>query len=209
MLWPTPYPMTTTLEFGGEDASRLVLPTRAGLGGLDSAFSIFASRSVLCRSTSTRAGPGRARFEVTRDEAHRTARVHWHGTASARFPWGVEEYSEELFYAASDEHPELSSVHGVAFTKISLQGRMILFQSVLDLSSDAKTLKYQYQRVARENGKIVREERVEGAGGAGSAVTLPLRRGRLARSKNSAILLISCPDQKGSERGHCGIYFSQ
>ena len=97
-------------------------------------------------------------FEVTRDEVHRNERIHWHGTASAKFPWGTEEYSEEIYYNASDDHPELSSVHGVAYTRISLQGRVILFQSVLDLSSDAKQLKYQYQRVARENGKIVRQK---------------------------------------------------
>jgi len=159
MFWPTPYPMTTTLEFGGDAdaASRLVLPTVPVSAATVPHFpSSHPDPSLPEYRHTGGAWPGT--FEVMRDEAHRTARVHWHGTASARFPWGVEEYSEELFYQASDDHPEQSSVHGVAFTKISLQGRVILFQSVLDLSSDAKYLKYQYQRIARENAKIIRKK---------------------------------------------------
>jgi uncharacterized protein len=157
MFWPTPYAMTTTLELGGGDASRLVLPivpvTPASVPHFPSSV---ADPDLPGFKHTNSAWPGT--FEVMRDEQHRTERIHWHGTATARFPWGVEEYSEELFYMASDEHPELSSVHGQAFTKISLQGRTLLFQSTLDLSSDAQNLKYQYQRAARENGKVVRQK---------------------------------------------------
>ena len=157
MFWPTPYAMTTTLNLGGDNASRLVLPIVPVSAAVIPHFPSSKPDPTLPGfKHSGSAWPGT--FEIIRDQAHHTARVHWHGTASARFPWGVEEYSEELFYSASDDHPELSSVHGVAFTKISVQGRTLLFQSVLDLSSDTKTLKYQYQRVARENGKIVRKK---------------------------------------------------
>lgn len=157
MFWPTPYAMTTTLDLGGDDASRLVLPIVPVSAATIPHFpSSHPDPSLPGFKHSGAAWPGT--FEITHDEANRTARVHWHGTANARFPWGVQEFSEELYYAASDDHPELSSVHGVAFTKISVQGRVLLFQSVLDLSSDAKTLKYQYQRLARENGKIVRKK---------------------------------------------------
>jgi putative CocE/NonD family hydrolase len=157
MLWPTPYAMTTMLELGGENASRLVLPIVPLSSATVPHFPTSVPDPSLPGFTHTgSAWPGT--FEITRDEKNRTARVHWHGTASAKFPWGVEEYSEELYYSASDEHPELSSVHGVAYTKITLQGRAILFQSVVDVASDAKVLKYQYQRVARENGKVVRQK---------------------------------------------------
>ncbi len=157
MLWPTPYAMTTKLELGGDDASRLVLPivpvTPASVPHFPSSV---ADPELPGFKHSGSAWPGT--FEVTRDEQHRTERVHWHGTATAKFPWGVEEYTEELFYQASEDHPELSSVHGVATTSITVQGRVIFFRSVMDVSSDAKELKYQYQRLARENGKVVRQK---------------------------------------------------
>ncbi len=157
MLWPTPYPLTSMLNLGGEDASRLVLPVVPVSAASIPHFPSSAPDPTLPGfKHSGSAWPGT--FEVTRDEVHRNERIHWHGTASAKFPWGTEEYSEEIYYNASDDHPELSSVHGVAYTRISLQTRTILFQSVLDLSSDAKVFKYQYQRIARENGKVVRQK---------------------------------------------------
>jgi hypothetical protein len=155
MLWPTPYPMTTTLALGGENASRLVLPVVPLHGASPAPFPPPANDPSLPGFTHG-GGTFPGIYELVRDENGHTSRVNWHSDTFAGFPWGKEDYHEELSYAAADDNPAVSSVRGEAETKIELKGRVVLFKSVLELHSDAKNFFYQYERDLLENGKLIR-----------------------------------------------------
>lgn len=155
MLWPTPYPMSTALALGGETASRLVLPVVPLHGASPAPFPPPATDPSLPGFTHG-GGTFPGVFELIRDENGHTSRVNWHSDTFAGFPWGKEDYHEELSYAAADDSPAVSSVRGEAETKIELKGRVVLFKSVLDLHSDAKTFYYHYERDLLESGKIIR-----------------------------------------------------
>ena len=95
-------------------------------------------------------------FQLERDENLHTSRVNWHSDTQAVFPWGAENYHEELSYAAADEQPDVSSFRGEAETKIELKGRVVIFESNVELRSDAKNLYYHYQRELLKNGRLIR-----------------------------------------------------
>jgi len=155
MLWPTPFPMTTVLALGGENASRLVLPVVPLHGASPAPFPPPATDPSLPGFTHG-GGTFPGVFELIRDENGHTSRVNWHSDTFAGFPWGKEHYHEELSYAAADDNPAVSSVRGEAETKIELKGRVVLFKSVLELHSNAKTFYYHYERDLLENGKTIR-----------------------------------------------------
>jgi uncharacterized protein len=155
MLWPTPFPMTTALALGGESASRLILPIVPLHGTSPAPFPPPATDPSLPGFTHG-GGTFPGIFELVRDENAHTSRVNWHSDTFAGFPWGKEDYHEELSYAAADDTPAVSSVRGEAETKIELKSRVVLFKSVLELHSDAKNFYYHYQRDLLENGKTIR-----------------------------------------------------
>jgi uncharacterized protein len=158
MLWPTPYAMTTTLALGGENTSRLILPVVPLHGTSPAPFPPPAKDPSLHGFTHG-GGTFPGIYELVRDENQRTSRINWHSDTFAGFPWGKEDYHEELSYAAADENPAVSSVRGEAETKIELKGRIVLFKSVLELHSDANNFCYQYKRDLFENGKLIRTKK--------------------------------------------------
>ncbi|MGB9402270.1 MAG: CocE/NonD family hydrolase [Candidatus Acidiferrales bacterium] len=158
MLWPTPYAMTTTLALGGENPSRLILPTVPVAGVAPPEFPKPGKEPELPGVTGGGdTWPGT--FDVTRDEVHHTAHVSWRGASWSGFPWGRIDYHEEIGYDASDEHSDISSISGKADTKVKLKDREIIFSSVLELHSDAQNFYYHYERILRENGRVIRTKK--------------------------------------------------
>ena len=157
MIWPTPYAMTTSVHLGGRDASRLILPvvplkTKAGPH-----FAPPAPAATLPGVRSTgETWPGK--WSTERDEFHQATKVEWTGDDGTQFPWGRMKDHEQLTYEVQDAHPESSSVHGEADTTVELRGRLLVWRSWLDLSSDRTHFAYHYKRQLVENGKVVREK---------------------------------------------------
>src|ERR1700692_3531494 len=105
MLWPTPYPMTTSLMMGGSGASRVVLPripvpgttvpSRAAPEPIDEPPGITEGHA-----------PWPGEWTVLRDEANQRSTVVWQGKTSASYPWGPFDHSERIAYDVDDRHPE-------------------------------------------------------------------------------------------------------
>jgi uncharacterized protein len=155
MLWPTPYAMTTSLSLGGENASRLVLPV-VPLHGLAPAPFPPSAKDPELPGFAHKGGTWPGFYQLVRDEVRQTSRVSWHSDSQAVFPWGKEDYHEELAYAAADDHPEVSAFTGAAETKVTLKNRVVSFKSNLALRSDARNFYYFYERDLLENGRVIR-----------------------------------------------------
>jgi putative CocE/NonD family hydrolase len=161
MLWPSPYPMTTSLVLG-EGASRVLLPVvppgerpapqflppvrsprLPGYETLDSGTSSgYGEISSVDRNPQT--------GEVTAVATNADAR---------RYPWATETFRETIEHRTSDAHPENTSVRGTHEIEITLEERVLRFEGELSFSSDRDNFYYEYTRRLFENGEPVREKR--------------------------------------------------
>ncbi len=161
MLWPTPYPMETTLATGGEEGSRVVLPVvppgeerrpdfepplpgpvLAGYETLDSGnITGYAAITSIGRDPETGEASGLAR-----------------NSGASRYPWGIERFEEEIEHRTSDTNPAATSVTGRYKLTEELEGRTLEFEQTVEFRSDEKNFHLRFQRWVLENGKRVREK---------------------------------------------------
>jgi uncharacterized protein len=155
MVLPTPYPMTTSLELGGNDGSRLVLPVVPAHGSSPPAFQppqpseerndIHSVGEIL---------PGE--WATTRDETNHKATANWHGKSETSYPWGKETDYESLRWDIDDAHPETSVVQGEAKSVFELEGRVLTWQGHLFVTTDQKNFYYKYTRELLKDGRMVK-----------------------------------------------------
>jgi uncharacterized protein len=159
MIWPTPYAMTTTLQLGGANPSWLELPVVPVQAPAKPVFDALvnepAPKGEVEWSGST--WPPKV-WTVTHDLLTNSTRVFWSADDSGKFPFGVMKDYEEMSYEASDDHPEISSMHGVGSTSVDLSGRALVWSVVLNLKSDQTNFYYHFERTLTENGKEIRHK---------------------------------------------------
>jgi hypothetical protein len=158
MIWPTPYSMTTSLWYGGSNASRLDLP----LVPLDPParphFTAPEKEAPLPGVSSEGDTWPPQDWTVTRDVLARSTRVAWSGNDSSTYPWGKMKDHEQMSYVVADAKPAASTVHGEASTTVGLPGRTLVWNVTLDLRSDEKNFYYHFERHLTENGKPLRDK---------------------------------------------------
>jgi uncharacterized protein len=163
MLWPTPYPATTSL-FLGPEGSRLALPVVPPGGANRPAPSwlpIPDKETTLPGYESLSMETPSAYGEVSSiDRNPRTgkATVIANNESAHRFPWGEQRYTEKFTHQAEDGHPEKASVRGDYAIEVDLPGRKLRWESVVVFSSDRENFRYQGTRKLWENGKLLREK---------------------------------------------------
>ena len=157
MVLPTPYSMTTSLDLGGNDGSRLILPEVPVHGKPAPAFQTpQPSEERKDIGGSGELWPGQ--WTTLRDEVNHKTTVHWQGKTEEDYPWGKETDYESLTYDASDEHPETSSVHGEAKTVFELKERVLTWQGHLSVTTDQKNFYYKYTRELMKDGQMVKQK---------------------------------------------------
>jgi hypothetical protein len=157
MMLPTPYNMTASLELGGSEGSRIVLPVVPEHGDIPPAFS-GPEPSEERTDVKSEGFPWPGEWTVERDEARHKTTVHWKGQEGGTYPWGTEKDYEELTYEADDAHPETCSVRGEAKTLFALQGRTLTWQGHLLVTTDAKNFYYKYTRELLKDGTMIRSK---------------------------------------------------
>jgi hypothetical protein len=158
MIWPTPDPMTTSLQLGGAPASRLELP----LVPLEPAERPNFSAPEVTPPLESVKSEGDTwppqEWTETHDLITGTTRVAWIGDDSSQYPWGRMKDHEQMSYLITDAHPEKSSIHAEGATTVELPGRTLVWSVILDVSSDARNFYYHSERHLTENGKLIREK---------------------------------------------------
>jgi len=139
MLWPTPYPMTTTLRVGGAEGSSIALPIVPVQGQSPPPFAQPEPVEKPPDITTT------GRSTVT-----------WRGTSALHFPWGSYDHYEQLVYHVDDAHPADAAVEGDGESVEKLEDRVLTYRGHLRFSSDATTFHYAYTRELLRDGSIVR-----------------------------------------------------
>ena len=157
MVLPTPYDMITSLQLGGADGSRLVLPVVPVNGLPAPAFQPPepAEQRTDIHSTGE-LWPGE--WITTRDEINRKTTVNWHGKSETEYPWGKETDYESLNYNAQDDHPDISSVQGEAKSVFELKGRVLTWEGHLSVTADEHNFYYKYTRELLKDGAMLKQK---------------------------------------------------
>ena len=156
MLWPTPYPMTTTLRLGGLEGSSIALPVVPVHGQAPPPFAqpepIETPPDIT--TTGDYAWPGT--WNLERDEAAGRSTVTWRGASALQFPWGSYDHHEQLVYHVDDAHPADAAVEGDGESVEKLADRVLTYRGHLKFTSDATTFHYFYTRELLRDGSVVR-----------------------------------------------------
>jgi hypothetical protein len=155
MVWPTPYPMTTTLKLGGLQGSRVILPT-VPVHGTTADYLKPPAPSEQRTDIKPAGFPWPGEWSLLRDEASGKATVTWKGKAQTEFPWGKQTDLEQLTYEVDDAHPETNTVLGEADTVIQLKDRKLNWRGHLKVSSDRESFFYKYTRELLEDGRQIK-----------------------------------------------------
>jgi len=162
MVLPTPYSMTTSLELGGSEGSRLMLPVVPVKGAAAPAFES-PQPSEERKDIKSIGFPWPGEWTLERDEAKHKATVHWRGKAENIYPWGKETDYENLTYDVDDAHPDVSAVRGEAESVFelqghTLQGRELRWRGHLSVATDQKNIYYKYTRELLKDGQTVKQK---------------------------------------------------
>jgi hypothetical protein len=157
MVWPTPYAMTTSLQLGAENGSRLVLPLVGPSLYAEPQFSppLPSEESPDIQSVGF---PWPGEWKTERDEVNAKTKVMWSGKSEEKYPWGNETDLERITYLADDNHPELSSAEGECEITIALKSQKLLWKGHLTLSSDTHNFYYKYTRQLLKDGQSLKQK---------------------------------------------------
>ena len=157
MVWPTPFSMTTTLQLGGDQGSRLTLPLVPP--SMYAAPQFAPPEPSEQRSDMQSAGfPWPGDWKTERDELNGKTKVTWTGKSEETYPWGKETDFEGITYLADDNHPETSSVQAEAEIAMALKQQTLIWQGHLTLTSDAQNFYYKYTRQLFKDGQPIRQK---------------------------------------------------
>ncbi|MDH4048334.1 MAG: CocE/NonD family hydrolase [Gammaproteobacteria bacterium] len=161
MLWPTPYPMTSTLQLGGKAGSHLVLPVVPSGKRRAPDFPAPAESPSMpgykALDVGTSSGYGEV-SSVDRNPQTGEVIVTATNTGATQYPWGTETYRETIEHKTSDSHPEHTSMTGTHRMEVTLPDRTLLWQAELTFRSDRENFYYHYVRRVSENDKLIREK---------------------------------------------------
>jgi predicted acyl esterase len=160
MMWPTPYPMTTTLRLGGSSGSHVILPIVPPGEQRAPSFLPPVESPRLEGYESIDLGNPSGYGEISsvdRNPQTGEVTITATNTGATQFPWGTQTYRETIEHKTSDEHPENTSMKGTHRLEVTLSDRVLLWEAELDFSSDLENFHYRYVRRLSENGEVLRE----------------------------------------------------
>ncbi|HXY32415.1 MAG TPA: CocE/NonD family hydrolase [Gemmatimonadaceae bacterium] len=166
MFWPTPYPMTTTLQVGGgmSTGSSITLPLvppqsaeAAKAAAASVASTNVAKVPATPRDTARQESDWSGPAHVQRDEATGTNRV-WYKFQYA----GDEGMVLGVEYRVRDDDPSRASVAGTCTLTETIGGHLIEWRSRTEIAGDSTTFHYLHHRQLFRDSVLVRERTWKG-----------------------------------------------
>ena len=162
MLWPSRYPVTTSLYLGAENPTRFVLPVVPFEKRPIPVFAAPEAESEMegfaTLDSGTTSGYGEIGM-IERDTTRRSTKVRATNTGGTKYPWGTERYTETIVHETNDDHPEQTSLLGNHSTTVELKDRTLTWEAELSFRSDLENFYYTYTRRLLQNGKLLREKK--------------------------------------------------
>lgn len=159
MIWPTPYPMTTSLFFGAPENPHLDLPLVPVQPPARAYFPAPEAAPPFTEAKSQGEAWPPQEWTETHDLLNETTRIFWSGNDQSEYAWGKMKDHEQMSYEVADATPAVSTVHGEASTTVDLAGRTLVWSVILNLTSDEKKFHYHFERRLTQNGMLLREKK--------------------------------------------------
>ena len=162
MLWPTPYPMTTSLVLGGADPTRVLLPVvpheeRPVPSFLPPAPDPEMPGFKATDEERTTSGYGEI-SKIERDVARGATKVTALNARGTQYPWGTKSFHESIVHEVQDAKPEVASVRGEYETTVKLPDRTLRWESEVTFKSDLANFYFKSIRRLLQDGVLVREK---------------------------------------------------
>jgi hypothetical protein len=162
MIWPTPYPTTTSLHLGGDNPTRLLLPVVPPAACPRPSFLPPATDDPSLPGyeildTGTTSGYGEISSIERKPQRHST-RVTATNANAFKYPWGEERNTEKIVHEAEDAHPETTSVRGEYSTTVTLPDRKLRWEIKVHFRSDRQNFYYTGVRRLFKDGVLLREK---------------------------------------------------
>jgi uncharacterized protein len=158
MLWPSPFPVTTTLYLGA--GTRVVLPVVPFDDRPRPSFLPPAEDPELPGYATLEEGTTSGYGEIARierDVPRRSTRVTALNSGASKYPWGTSRDEETIVHEARDDQPESASVRGEHRIEVKLPDRTLAFESRITFRSDRESFHYTGTRRLLKDGALVRE----------------------------------------------------
>tara|TARA_R110002096_G_scaffold266710_1_gene460243 strand:- start:32101 stop:34167 length:2067 start_codon:yes stop_codon:yes gene_type:complete len=160
MLWPTAYPMTTTLAIGGSDGARVDLPVIPYQDRPVPVFKLPAEDPSLPGYGSIDAGNATGYAEIDTiqiDEQTGEAFGFALNATASKFPWGIDRFEEQIEHRTSDANPAETSVTGIYALVREVEGRNIRLEQEVEFKSDPDNFRIIFIRRMKINGDVTHE----------------------------------------------------
>ncbi len=161
MIWPTPYPMTTSLHLGGKNPTCVILPVVPNKDCPKPNFLPPAEEPELpgYRYLGWSSGGGYAEVStVERNQRRRETRIAAKSSGGSEYVWGSAHHSEDITYEVQDDRPDIAALSSDMRTTVHLEGRVLTWQGIFSFHSDLMNFYYTYTRRLWENGRLLREK---------------------------------------------------
>jgi len=155
VLWPSPYPMTTTLYCGGDHPSHIELP-------IESSPSLAAPEFRAPRESEQESGVDYEEtplvWQVTRDEASESQTFRFErGSKTLKHPAGITAEDAQVMVAkVMDRNPANASLEVEAWYRVSAAGREVEARGKGVLRSTNDDFICEIDCTLRESGKVIR-----------------------------------------------------
>ena len=165
MYWPTPEPMTSTVELGGEAGSSLTLPIipPAPPEAAQAAAALVGSRNLSRQEAEATPaevdlhwiGPAHIERDVPKASTIVRYGYGYHGQFNVSTAPGDTMFLE---YEASDDDPAQVRVTARVIAERTWQGHKVRWQGKTQIISDSTTFHYVHERQMLRDGEVVREK---------------------------------------------------
>ncbi|MBL7851091.1 MAG: CocE/NonD family hydrolase [Cyclobacteriaceae bacterium] len=160
MIWPTPYPFTSSLKTGPVKGSQIRLPLLHDSEPMKLKFPPSEEDLRLPGYASIAAGTNSGYAEVSavnRDPQTGLATVKLMNNDGYQYPWGKVFSDEEIVHEVNDRDPSKARTTSIYAIRVEVAGRSLRFEGQLKFESDLIDFHYTYTRKVFENGTLLRE----------------------------------------------------
>ncbi|MDA9109378.1 CocE/NonD family hydrolase [Woeseiaceae bacterium] len=160
MLWPSAFPVNTTLDIGGQVGAQIELPviTKSRYQAPIFKEPVFSPSLDGYEVMDSGNVTGYAAIEaIQRDELTGEAVGIATNQGVKKYPWGVEYFEEEIEQRTRDDDPANSIVVGRYKVTQELSDRVLTFEQNVEFKSDPENFKLKFHRWILVDGEKQRE----------------------------------------------------
>ena len=159
MFWPTPYAMDSSLYFGGENGSRIVLPVVPAADRPAPDFRAIERYPGLegYGTSESETVSGYAEFEDVQRDDKGNAFVVMKNRTRTTYPWATIRHKEDITHRVNDFDPADASVTGDYSVIVERSEQTLIWHRIVDWRSDKEKFYFKYTKSLSSDEELLKE----------------------------------------------------